>query len=284
MGEDDPRTGTRQPLGERPVSRRHYVRALAGGVTATTPLALASGAVAASEAHADAKPEDASITGDDTEWLERYRPLLDTRNVPVQNLPNLRGWKVTSDDPTVETDVGVYACEYAVQRDTLSLTSHAGDHEWIYVFVDSDSGEVQSTSYTAYHWLRGYVQDPPVFGGGDGGDHVQFLIAPTYHNYVPLPEPVDSSVLMDVSSLGDYESQSGPFYQWLDNGMSEDLAKGAVHNPWLLSPDGSLDAWWSREGSGRVNRWIVDVWAFLGLTLGVGWRGSDTAELGDADL
>ncbi len=272
----------RRSTSETAVSRRSYLRTLSGGVGLTGSLALAADRGAAAESHADAKPAHVSITSDAQGFLDYYRPLLDTRNVPIDNHPTLYGWKATS--PEWETDVAVYCAEYAVQRDVIRLTSHAGDHEWIYVYVDSQTGEVRQTSYTAYHWLRGYIQNPPIFESSDDGKHVQFLIAPTYHNYIPLPNPVDSSVLMDVSSLGDYDTRSGPLYRWLDNGMAEDMARGAVHNPWLLDADGPLDAWWAREGSGRVNRYLVDLWAFIGLELGIGWQGSENVNAGDAEL
>lgn len=229
----------------------------------------------------DAKPNHVDITTDDTEFLNRYRPLLDASAVPYDNRPTLYGWKATS--PERDTDVAVYACEYAVQKGALTLTSHAGDHEWIYVFVDPDSGEVVEASYAAYHWLRGYLVSPSVYGGSDGdGNHVMFRIAPTYHNYIPLTTVTDTSILLDVHGLGDYESATGPFYQWLANGMDSDLEPGAVHNPWILDSSGPLDAWWAREGSGRVNRAIVDAWAFLAFTVGIGIRGGEQASLGDA--
>lgn len=279
-GEDSRRTGY-SPR-ERRVSRRQYVRALGGSVSGTGVLAAASVPASATsvDAFADSKPNHVTITGEDTEFLNRYRPLLDLSGVRPSNFPTLRGWKVTSEDGDVETDVAVYACEYAVQKDVISLTSHAGDHEWIYVFVDSQNGEVLSTSYTAYHWLRGYVQNPELYTE-DGGSHPMFTVAPTYHNYIPSPA-TSNGVLRDVSSLGDYSTRSGPLYQWLQNGMAEDMEPGAVHNPWMLSPDGPLDAWWAREGSGRVNRWLVDAWAFIGFGVGLNFRGSEQADLGDA--
>ena len=249
-------------------------------MTAAGGLAAMSGPVEAAETHADAKPNHVTIS-DDTAFLARYRPLLDMRNIPRDNRPTLYGWKATS--PEHSTDAAVFCCEYAVQKDILTLTSHAGDHEWIYVFVDDDSGTVTEVAYTAYHWLRGYVTSPPVFGG-EGEDHPAFLIAPTYHNYSPMSEDTRSSVLLDPRSLGDYATRSGPFYRWLANGMSEDLAKGAVHNPWLLDSDGPLEAWWSREGSGRVNNAIVNAWAFVAFGFGVGIRGAENADPGEADL
>lgn len=267
------------------VSRRQWLRGSAGGAIGASALIGASGTAAADDrpvsAYPDTKPEHVSLTTEDTEFLNRYRPALNLSAVPFSNRPTLYGWKATSRDGDVETDVAVFACEYAVQKDIISLTSHAGDHEWIYVFVDSASGEVTEVSYCAYHWLRGYLQDPAV-DGTDGGDHPPFTVAPTYHNYAPLSgNAADNTVLLDVEPLGDYSTRSGALYQWLANGMAEDMEPGAVHDPWQLDSDGPLDAWWARNGSGSINRAIVDAWAFVGFGFGLGIRGSQNADLGD---
>jgi hypothetical protein len=284
MKRDRERTVSSQPRSERRVSRRQYLRTL-GTTTAigSGTIAAVSEPVAAADVSefADAKPNHVTITTEDTAFLNRYRPLLDLRNVPPENHPELYGWKASS--PENDTLVGVYACEYAVQRDFISLTSHSGDHEWIYVFVDRETGEVREVSYAAYHWLRGYILNPAV-DGTDGGDHPMFLVADTYHNYIPMAEPSENGVLLDVNALGDVDSSSGPLYQWLANGLKDAMEPGAVHNPWLLDSDGPLDAWWSRSGSGRLNRWIVNGWAFAAFTVGIGIRGGEQADLGDASL
>lgn len=263
------------------VTRRRFARAATAGSTSTVFTALATAAAAAAsrspEDYRAEQPDHVTVT-DDREWLEHYRPALDTRHVPYENRPTLRGWRATS--PDRDTDVGVYVAEYAVQKDWLKLTSHPGDHEWIYVHVDSETGEVTEVDYTAYHWLRGYVLNPPV-DGSDGGDHPVFQAAKTYHNYVPLPEPTGSEILFDVEPLGDPSSLSGAFYQWIRNGMGDDLQPGAVHDPWLLDSDGPLDAWWARDGSGSVNRYMVDAWAMVAFGFGVGIRGAENADFGD---
>lgn len=268
---------------ESPHTRRQALAKFGTALTAPTAMVAVSEPVAARpvEDFAAAKPDSVTITTGDSAFLNRYRPLLDTRHVPFENRPTLYGWKATNRDSGVETDVAVYACEYAVQRDRISLTSHPGDHEWIYVFVDSDSGEVTEVSYTAYHWLRGYVLNPPLWTE-DGGDHPMFQIAKTYHNYIPMTEKADSSVLFDPKTLGDVETESGPLYQWLANGMAESMEPGAVHNPWLLDSDGPLDAWWS-EDAGGVNQYILDAWQFLAFTVGIGTAGSENSSFGDGE-
>lgn len=261
------------------VTRREVIKVLGAGTAGTMSLATATGTVAAS--HADTKKNHATIS-DDTAWLENYAPMLDLRDVPRTNHPELLGWRFTSTDSD-KLDVGVYAAEYAVQDDWLTLTSHAGDHEWIYVFVDPDTGEIDHVSYAFYHWLRGYELEPYV-DPDTSGSHPVFRVAKTYHNYVPLTTTPDTAVQMDVSSLGDYSSRTGPLYSWMDNGMESDLARGAVHNPWVMSSDGPLDAWWSEDGSGRVNKWIVSAWASVGFGFGFGIRGAEQADPGDASI
>lgn len=237
--------------------------------SAAGTIILASGSATAS--HAESQPDHVTITADDTAFLRSYRPYLDLSNVPYSNRPTLYGWKATSNEH--ETDVAVYVAKYAVQRDVLQLTSHVGDHEWVYVFVNDD-GTIDQVAYTAYHWLRGYVTTPSTFVDDDG-PHARLEVAPTYHNY--LPTESDSGVLLDVEPLGRPDDQSGPFYRWLDNGMEKDLAQGSVHNPWLLDSDGPLSSWWSKEGTSQINIYIVSAWAFAGIA------GADNADLGEAE-
>lgn len=271
-----------QPAGERGVTRRQFLGRTGKTIAGTTALAATAGTAAAEytpEDYATELPNHAEVIQDDTEWLEYYRPLLDTRDVPYTNRPKLYGWRITSRDDY--PDVGVYVCEYGVQSDWTSLTSHSGDHEWIYVYVDPDTGDVIEVSYTAYHWLRGYVTNPPV-DTSDGGAHPMFRIAAKYHNYVPMAEATDTMVQFDPDNLGDYSSRSGPLYQWIKNGMGEDMALGAVHNPWLLDSDGPLDAWWLRDGS--LNSHLADAWAFLSFDVGIAIRGGEDADLGDREI
>ncbi len=283
---DDPRRAD-----ERRLSRREAMQKVAWSTALATTATTASGTVAADgsvlDEYADAKPNHVIITdyGEDATtdaWLDYYRPLLDLRHVPHDNHPTIRGWRVTSNESDVETEAAVYLSEYAVQKDALTLTSHSGDHEWIYVFVDPDSGEVQSVSYSFYHWLRGFIREPTVYDQ-NGGKHVMFTAAPTYHNHVPRTDPGEGA-LMDVHPLGDYDTLTGPFYDILKNGMNQSLEPGAVHEPWRLSPDGSLDAWWRQDGGKWYNRLIVDAFARVGFGLGIDFRGSGIADPGDASV
>jgi len=273
MSERPPDHRGQNPGHQPRVSRRAALKSIAQ--VGATGAALGTVTTPAVASHADEKYRSSTITFD-REWLETYSPMLDLRDVPVQNHPTLYGWKVTSNNSEIEYDVGVYAAGYALQRDVWTVTSHAGDHEWVYVFVDRRTGEIDHVSYTAYHWLRGYVSNPAVYTD-DGGVHPTLKVAPTYHNYIPQNGARDSSVLLDVSSLGDSESRSGPLYRWLANGMESDLATGAVHHPWNLSKSGPMDDWWSRQGFSSINFWIVRVWSLIGI------KGADRADFGEAD-
>lgn len=265
------------------LTRRDLIRdagRAAAAPAAATAATLATAAGVASASHAEAKPDHVLEPDGEAPELERYSPLLDLRDVPADNRPSLLGWWIQS--PDRDLDVAVYAAEYAVQRGVISLTSHSGDHEWIYVFVDSDTGEIDHVSYAAYHWLRGYVLDP-YLDPDTAGDHPVFRVANRYHNYIPLNTTPDTAVRLDVDSLGNYSSRTGALYGWLDNGLEQDLAPGAVHNPWLLSSTGPLDSWWSDDTS-MVNRLMVSVWAQIGFGFGVDIRGSAQADPGDASL
>ncbi|WP_123619164.1 hypothetical protein [Halorubrum sp. CSM-61] len=257
---------------ERRVTRRDAVAKAGKALTGGMGILAVSGSATAS--HGDTKPDHVTIS-EDIGWLSYYSPMLDLRHVPIENHPQLLGWRFSS--PEYETEVGVYMAEYAVQDDVLTLTSHAGDHEFVYVFVDRETGEVDHVAYTAYHWLQGYVTNPNV-NTEDGGAHPTLMVAPTYHNYVPQSSATSSSILLDVDSLGDPGERTGPLYQWLSNGGESSLATGAVHEPWNLSRHGTMTDWWSREGISAVNYWIVQAWATIGI------RGADFADRGDRDL
>ncbi|OLZ39148.1 hypothetical protein A6E15_19485 [Natrinema saccharevitans] len=190
------------------------------------------------------------------------------------NRPTLRGWVASSSDE--DTTVLVYACEYAKQESswygfTFDLTSHSGDHEWIYVVVDDASGEIVETDYTAYHWLRGRETAPTIYEDSDG-PHPVYRVDGNFHHYYPIG--ATEGELLEVESLGDPETQSGGVYSWLDNGMEEDLRRGAVHNPWLMVGSSGYSDWWTRQGLSWKNQFLTTMYA-------AGVAGAETADRGD---
>lgn len=231
------------------VSRRDVLRAGAASATVGTAAAgtlVLSGVVAAD--HGDAKPASVTLTYDES-YLRQYRPMLDITDVDTANRPTLRGWVAASTDE--DTTICVYVCEYAKQEAgwmgiRFDMSSHSGDHEWIYAVVDDTTGEVTEVVYTAYHWFRGRQASPTIYEDSDG-PHPVFKVDGTYHHYYPVADETDAT-LLDVESLGDYESRSGALYNWLKNGMEVDLRRGAVHNPYLMVGSNGHPDWWSRDG------------------------------------
>ncbi|WP_455448168.1 hypothetical protein [Natrinema thermotolerans] len=255
------------------VSRRAVLRASAvTGVATSAGLGTIALAGVAAASHADSKPNSVTLTYDEA-TLRRYRPMLDLQDVSYANRPTLRGWVATS--PDEETMVCIYACEYAKQESswygfTFDLTSHSGDHEWIYVVVD-DSGDIVETDYTAYHWLRGRESQPTIYEDSDG-PHPVYRVDGNFHHYYPLG--ATEGELLEVESLGDPETQTGGVYSWLDNGMEKDLRRGAVHNPWLMVGSSGYSDWWTRQGLGWKNQLITTAYA-------AGIAGAETADRGD---
>lgn len=227
----------------------------------------------ASADHASAKQRDTTISAD-SEWLSTYAPMLDLSDVPSANHPTLYGWKVAN--PNQDLTVGVYVTKYAQQRATWTFTSHPGDHEWILVFVD-DRGEVDHTSYSMFHWLRAFELEPTVYDE-DGGHHPVFRPAKKFHHLIPQDSVPDSGVLLDVSSLGDYESQSGPLFDALDSGLEKDMESGSVHHPWALAASGGQSDWWSEDGAAKYNVYLAKAWAKLGI------YGADSMDPGDSEV
>ncbi len=229
--------------GQSEPSRRDVLRTVTA--TAATPLGVLGGLTLGTETargdHRDQQPADVTIEFD-RGFLEQYRPRLDLSAVEANsedNRPNaLFGWKATS--PEHETDVAVFFAEYDYQQGILpgGQDSHLGDHEPFYVFVDSDTGDVQQVIYSAYHWLKGQIPTPTLFEE----THVEAAVVSPWHQYVVGPVP--DGTLVAVEDL------TTAFDDWLDDEDFHDaLAPGAVTNPWAMR---DRQHWW-REGSDGIS-------------------------------
>lgn len=208
------------------MNRRDFLRRLAAvgagsvGLTATI-------SPAAALARDEYKPEHVSLDFD-RERLERYRPRLVFEEASRDQLIGLYGWYATS--PEYDTDVAVYWASYTHQEGVTDFDSHYGDHEPLYVFVDSVTGEVQRVVYSAYHWLKGTT--------ATSREHPQFTVVHPWHHYV---QTTTEGLLVGVDDL------HGVFDSWLANGLEEDLAPGSVVNPWSMR---SRSDWWRRGSFG----------------------------------
>ena len=223
-------------------SRRAFLSRLGAAGMAVAGLTTLSGPAAAL-ARDEYKPDHVTLSYDQA-LLERYRPRLVFEDDSRDQLIGLYGWYATS--PEFDTDVAVYWASYTHQTGVTDFDSHYGDHEPLYVFVNSTTGEVQRVVYSAYHWLKGTTVTDR--------EHPQFAVIHPWHHYI---QTTTEGVLVGVDDL------HSVFDSWLTNGLEEDLATGSVVNPWSMLSRGD---WW-RRGSFGLSRGelLASVYYRLGL-------------------
>lgn len=211
------------------LSRRDILRAGAAGGAAAAGLSAGTGTVAAS--HYDHQPDHVSLSYDEA-TLSTYQPLLVIDEEDREKLIAQYAWTATS--PEYDTDCHVYWTAYTHQDGASPYDSHDGDHEPIYVFVDSQTGEVQEVLASIYHWLKGQADAAAL---RMDGKQVVLRVMHTYHHYTAAS-----------SESSPYEPRltdlTGAFSDWLENGLEDDLAYGSVVNPWLMH---SRTSWWQRD-------------------------------------
>ncbi|PCR88686.1 hypothetical protein [Natrinema ejinorense] len=245
-----------------------------GGLSATTATAQTDG----SYPHADAKPAGATIEFDEA-WLESYQPLLRTDLLEVTPT-SLYGFRARSEGEA--TDVAVFFAHYPTQRGVTNRDSHYLDREPFYVFVDSETGEIDSVAYSAYHWLANVEQRPPTYSS-ETGEHPTALVVTNWHHYV-----LDSSYWVfddsrrDFLEIRDLQSVHSPHLEdgstaWLDNGWADTLRVGAVLDPWIMqdAPD-----WWQDD----IGRFSVEALARRAYLAASRTPGINIAGAGQTDL
>jgi hypothetical protein len=207
-------------------------------------------------------PEHTTITYE-TDVLEHYRPLFVTRDINAANLQGLYGFVARSTE--FDSNVCVYACSYATQEGISPLApplndSHYGDHEWVYVFWNDDSGDVEEIAYSAYHWIAGraYGESIPVFEE----THPKLHIVSPWHQYYVTTDEGEFVELYDLKS-----SLQG----WLDNGMDEHLHLPAVAMPWTMQ---TRAHWWKNT----VGEFSVDA-VYASLMYDIGFFGAEQADI-----
>jgi hypothetical protein len=209
------------------ISRRQFLASTAG---AFVGVRVTSGRVAAD--HRDAKPEHVTISYTES-TLSAFQPLLDLTEEDKSRLLGQYAWTATS--PEHDTDCHVYWTAYTHQSGVTEYDSHYGDHEPAYVFVDSQTGEIQEVVASIYHWLRGRAlasglrienETNPVLG----------VITP-WHQYT-APAPQEDPTRPELSNL------DNAFDDWLANGLEEALEPGVVVNPWRMQGADGRGHWW----------------------------------------
>ena len=243
------------------ISRRKFLKRAAGiGV-----IASASTSSASAEPPREFPPH-VTLTYDES-WLRTYQPAFDMRQTDREKLLGVYAWRATSTE--FDTDVGVYWASYSHQVGASSLDSHYGDHEPALVFVDSETGDVQTVIASVYHWLRGKA--PPSAVSMADEDTVALRVISPYHHYSATDAPADASKRA-LKKLGDEaglrDSANTEFEDWLANGLEESLAPGVVVNPWRMLSRGH---WW-RNSVGGIS--VNELYYSALETAGIGKSGS----------
>jgi hypothetical protein len=226
-------------------TRRQFLTTLGAGAVGSVALSTP-----ATASHPERQPDHVTVAYDEN-WLKTYQPLLAFEGDGLDKLIGLYGLRATS--PEYDTDVAVFWADYTNQQGWIGPDSHYGDTEPCYVFVDSDTGDVVEVRASVYHWLAD-SGSPPGLPLEDKRPRLG-VIAP-HHQYRAARED-ENTVTVTLRNLVD------AYDTWLANGMEQDVAVGAVLNPWLMQ---SRESWW---GEGRLgynfNGALVAFWARVGV-------------------
>jgi|GEM_PF-2517848 len=205
------------------------------------------------------KPEKADIAWDEYR-LRKYQPKLAMDAKTRERFDGLYGYVATS--PERETDVLCYWSKVEpveslpVGEDELG--SSIGDHDPIYVFVNSETGEIERIVYSAYNLEAAEINptaDELTQERASKPTHATFTVVKGWHHYRHTPEA--------TGHFTDLKSWPEDRPTWLDNNFSMDAT--VVENPWQLASEPDWrdnDSWFS----------LTDIWLDLGQTLG--WYGS----------
>lgn len=237
------------------MKRRAFLKK--AGALSSLGIGVTASAGIASATHLGEQPEHVTITYDE-DWLKQYQPALVFEKGTQDKLIGQFAWRATSTE--YEEDVGVYWCSYTHQDGVSEYDSHLGDHEPLYVFVDSETGDVSRIIYSAYHWLAGRTTAPPL-----DATHPKMHVVKPWHHYYTTPA---AGSFADLYKLGSQESLDDPnvtttFESWLENGLEESLEPGTVVDPWIMKSRGD---WWRDDVAGvSFNAIYVSVLLKLGL-------------------
>lgn len=188
-----------------------------------------------------AKPPDAQIVFDEAK-LRKYQPKLvmsrDTRRMHK----GMYGYVAKSSER--DTDVYCY-WNQLTHQDGLPFVgqdSHLGDHEPIFVYVNSSTGELDRIIYSAGHWYAGEVLAENAVltqSRASTETHASFAVDESHHHHSYTTE--DGAFV----SLNSWPAVRGA---WQDNEFYEPVQPEAVENPWSMLDrphwweDGSRDA------------------------------------------
>lgn len=271
---DDQDDAGRRPIRRAAVSRRGLARGVAGVTAGAVALAASSGVVSAGHATHTPDAVEEPVGPDDTSTaeslLERYKPSLLTYDLEVEPSA-IHGFVVRANDE--DATALTYWVEYPVQLDDGfgggGYTSHIGDHEPFYVFIENEglsSESIDRVIYSGYHWMAAESTSPPL-----DGTQPRAYVYPEYHHYV-LGKARNDAIgtdypLEDLTSslprwLADEDFHDALSENWRDLGSP-------AYNPWLMRDKAS---WWRQEGLSNFEQGVRELWLWFGIR---GARGSD---------
>ncbi|ADB63908.1 hypothetical protein Htur_5020 (plasmid) [Haloterrigena turkmenica DSM 5511] len=209
------------------------------------------------------KPDGVQIIWDE-QRLWKYQPLLQMDAETRDRFDGLYGYVATSEDE--DTDVLCYWSKTervkSLPGGNDTLGSSIGDHDPIYVFVNSDTGELERIVYSGYNLEAAEIQpgtDDLVTQRADSPTHATFTVVNGWHHYRHTPEKTGFfTALKSWPAVRD---------TWSNNGFGPDTT--AVQNPWELT---TKNDW--RANSGLFS--LTDIWISLGKTFG--WYGADETD------
>lgn len=198
--------------------------------SAGTAGAVLVGGAASSEtttaAHTRQIPDYLHITFPRDE-LRTYQPKLELAAEDAEKFMDTVAWKVSSSE--YQYDVLIYFNRYTHQDGASPYTSHWGDREPIYLFIN-DRGEIEQDRFSAYHWYAGGGYGVPT--GPDG--HPLYHVVTPHHHHFRISDATGTE-LTTLEPLGTRDTLEDPetntaFETMLANGLEGALAEGVVTN------------------------------------------------------
>lgn len=213
-----------------------------------------------------AKAEGTTIEFDER-YLWKYQPMLRMEPSTREHHKGMYGYVARNEDR--ETDALCFWSQLTHQ-DGLPMAdsdSHLGDHEPIYVFVNSDDGSVEEVVYSTFHWYSGSksITDPSEqlqTSRASDPTHAVLSVSEKWHNYSFKPDA--DGALVELKSWPEVRDT------WVRNEFYSPANINVIEDPWQIRDN---DGWWEEDS---LNAQIAGVYARIGDI--IGWYGADEAD------
>ncbi|ELZ14407.1 hypothetical protein C478_07277 [Natrinema thermotolerans DSM 11552] len=221
------------------------------GGTSTASAATNDG----TEAYWDAQPEHVTVSFDRAA-IEAYQPRLLWDRYDVADPISYTA--LYAESPEWDTDVVAGFHEYAQQEGATAQDSHAGDHEPSYVFINSDTGDVQRVVYSGYHWFQASVTRDQIrlVQNDAGGENPVLRRVPPWNHHLPTASGIDRT-----GRAFPVESMLDSLDAWLVNGMSGSLRVDQPLNPWKML---NAHDWWQDDAMSTIEIWMQQLYVQFG--------------------